>query len=271
MALFTCRFFSKILYTTAKVEVFLPTPDSGQSMGMSLGQLYASRPPYPVIYLLHGMFDDETSWLRKTRVELYAQEYGFALVMPYGENGFYTDMAHGQRWFTYLTEELPRFVRMNFRISGRRQDTFIAGLSMGGYGACKAALTNNRQYAAFASLSGAVDVEELARFAVEQGITQIAEDVLGDLSCIKGGPADLLSLAGRLKHKKERTPPAYIACGVDDLLCYPMNLYLKAGLEKLQYPMAFVQGPGKHEWRFWDQQIEQVIKWFISLNGASEL
>lgn len=265
VALFTCSFDSKILYTTAKAEVFLPTPDSSQSMSMSLEQLYASRPPYPVIYLLHGMFGDETSWLRKTRIELYAQEYGFALVMPYGENGFYTDMAHGQRWFTYLTEELPRFVRMNFRISGRRRDTFIAGLSMGGYGACKAALTNNWQYAAFASLSGAVDVEELARFAVAQGITQIAEDVLGDLSRIKDSPADLLGLAGRLKRKGDRMPPAYIACGIDDTLCYPMNLHLKAGLERLQYPMAFVEGPGKHEWRFWDQQIEQAVKWFARL------
>ena len=269
MALFTCSFFSRILCTTTKVMVLLPSPDSSQTLQLNLDQLYASRMPYPVIYLLHGMYGDETVWLRKTNIELYAQENGFAVVMPYGENGFYTDMAHGQRWFTYLTEELPRFLRMNFLISGRRQDTFIAGLSMGGYGACKAALTNYWQYAAFASLSGAVDVERMARFAVEQGLTHTAEDVLGDLSCVKDSPADLLYLAAKLKQSGQTMPPAYIACGTDDTLCYPMNQHFKSGLEKLQYPMAYVEGPGKHEWRFWDQQIEQVVNWFARLCASN--
>lgn len=265
MALFTCNFFSKILSTTTRVMVFLPSPTSSESLNMSLDQLYAPGAPYPVLYLLHGMYGDETAWMRRTKIELYAQENGFAVVMPYGENGFYTDMAHGQRWFTYLTEELPRFMRRNFRISERRQDTFIAGLSMGGYGACKAALANPDRYAAFASLSGAVDIEALARSAAEQGVAREAEDILGDLSCVKNSSADLLSLAETLKQSGQTPPPAYIACGVDDTLCYPMNLHLKAGLEALEYPMIFVQGPGKHEWRFWDQQIERAVLWFAEL------
>lgn len=265
MALFTCNFFSKILCTTTKVTVLLPSPDSSQTLQMGLDELYSQKKPYPVLYLLHGMYGDETVWLRKTKIELYAQENGFAVVMPYGENGFYTDMAHGHRWFTYLTEELPRFMHMHFRISDRPQDTFIAGLSMGGYGACKVALTNHRKYAAFASLSGAVDVEGMAKIATEQGIARVAEDILGDLSCVKGSSADLLSLASNLKQNGETMPPAYIACGVDDELCYPMNLHFKSGLEKLAYPMKFVQGPGKHEWRFWDEQIEQAVNWFASM------
>lgn len=264
MALFTCSFFSKILCTTTKVNVLLPTPTSSESLQKNLDDLYAPHKPYPVVYLLHGMFEDETVWIRKSKIELYAQEHGFAVVMPYGENGFYTDMMHGQRWFTYLTEELPRFMQSNFQISSQPQETFIAGLSMGGYGACKAALTNHKQYRAFASLSGAVDAQKMAEIAIAQGFTHNAQDIIGDLSCVKDSCADLFSLAHKLQQNGQTLPPIYLSCGVDDELCYPMNLHFKSELENLSYPMNYVEAPGKHEWRLWDKQIEQVMQWFAA-------
>lgn len=139
------------------------------------------------------MNGDETVWLRRTNVERYAGHLGMALVLPYGENNYYTDNAHGLKWFTYLTQELPLFVRAHFPVSTRRQDTFIAGLSMGGYGACKAALRCPEQYAAFASLSGALDVETIAR---EYNVNSYWEG-LGD--CIFHTASPSAARRGRLR------------------------------------------------------------------------
>ena len=94
----------------------------------------------PVLYLLHGLSDDHTAWSRRTSVERYAESAGIAVVMPEVQRSFYTDMVYGLRYFTYIAEELPALCRRLFPLSERREDTFIAGNSMGGYGALKAAL-----------------------------------------------------------------------------------------------------------------------------------
>jgi carboxylesterase len=91
----------------------------------------ADGPP-PVLYLLHGMSDDDTIWLRRTSIERYAAPLGLAVVMPQVHRSFYTDQAYGGRYWTFLTEELPELVGSLFRVSDRREDTFVAGLSMGG-------------------------------------------------------------------------------------------------------------------------------------------
>ena len=112
----------------------------------------------PVLYLLHGLSDDDTIWLRRTSIERYAAPLGLAVVMPQVARSFYTDEAHGNRYWTFLSEELPQLARSFFHLSDRREDTFVAGLSMGGYGALKWALHRPGRFAAAASLSGALDL-----------------------------------------------------------------------------------------------------------------
>ena len=96
--------------------------------------------PPPVLYLLHGLSDDDTIWLRRTSIERYVAPLGLAVVMPQVHRSFYADEAIGGRYWTFLSEELPEWWRRFFRVSRRREDTFVAGLSMGGYGALKWAL-----------------------------------------------------------------------------------------------------------------------------------
>ena len=101
-----------------------------------------------VLYLLHGLSDDASAWQRYSCVETLATAYGLVVVMPSAGRSFYIDQPNGQGYFTYLTEELPHYLADVFGLAPRREDTFIAGNSMGGHGAFKAALLHPELYAA---------------------------------------------------------------------------------------------------------------------------
>src|SRR3954452_11495359 len=159
MALLRCDFFSDVLEVGTSMTVLLPQAGEGQ-----IGVTGARPDPeagFPVLYLLHGLSDDSTAWLRYTSIERYAAPLGLAVVMPDVQRSFYADEAHGAAYWTFLSEELPEVVGSFFRVSDRREDTFVAGLSMGGYGALKWALRAPERFAAAAVLSGAVDVARL--------------------------------------------------------------------------------------------------------------
>ncbi|SCF48462.1 Putative esterase [Micromonospora matsumotoense] len=123
MALLRCDFDSEALGTSTSMTVILPQPDP------ELPTAPADGDP-PVLYLLHGLSDDDTAWTRQTSIERYVASLGVAVVMPQVGRSFYTDETHGNRYWTFLTEELPRVCRSFFRISERREDTFVAGLPL---------------------------------------------------------------------------------------------------------------------------------------------
>ena len=154
MALLNCDVFSDVLGLSTSLTVILPQATSTQ-IGMT-GTVRDADPP--LLYLLHGLSDDHTIWLRRTSIERYVAPLGLAVVMPQVHRSFYTDEVYGNRYWTFLSEELPELVHNFFRLSRRREDTFVAGLSMGGYGAMKWALRYPERFAAVASLSGAIDI-----------------------------------------------------------------------------------------------------------------
>jgi len=154
MALLRCDFFAETLGLSTSMTVSLPQATSAQ-IGMA-GAAGAEDPP--TLYLLHGLSDDDTIWSRRTSVERYVAPLGLAVVMPQVHRSYYTDEVHGNRYWTFLSEELPAVVDRFFRLSRRREDTFVAGLSMGGYGALKWALRDPDRFAAAASLSGGAEL-----------------------------------------------------------------------------------------------------------------
>lgn len=161
MILNRCNFFSKTLLNHVDLDILLPSMPDNDCIGASLDEIYRERAPWPTLYLLHGALDDHSCWLRHTAIERYAEAAGMAVIMPSGQNGFYTNAKYGLNYFDFITEELPRLVQNLFPVSRRREDTYIAGPSMGGYGATKCALRCPDRYQAFADLSGAVDPVEL--------------------------------------------------------------------------------------------------------------
>ena len=144
------HYFSDALGVQVSVFVLLPPMDVMQQKKTKL----------PCLYLLHGLSDDHTMWMRQTRLEYYARRYRAAIVMPAVNRSFYTDMAQGAKYFTFVSEELPEVMERYFPISDNRKDRFAAGLSMGGYGAMKLGLRCPDRYAAIASFSGALEMEK---------------------------------------------------------------------------------------------------------------
>ena len=144
MASMRCNVFSEVLGLSTSMTVILPQSTRGQ-IGMT-GR--GSAVGAPVLYLLHGLSDDDTIWSRRTSVERYAAEKGLAVVMPRVERSFYSDEVHGGAYWTFLSQELPAIVGELFRVSDAREDTFVAGLSMGGYGAgCSGGSSGTRRFA----------------------------------------------------------------------------------------------------------------------------
>lgn len=159
MPLIQCNYFAESLGLSVTMNVILPV--TGFNHAKQNGSL-GSHQKFPVLYLLHGLSDDHTMWQRATSIERYVSVLNLAVVMPTVYRGFYTDMKHGHAYWTFISEELPHIAESLFPVSGRREDRFAAGLSMGGYGAFKLGLRNPGRFAAVASLSGALDISSLA-------------------------------------------------------------------------------------------------------------
>src|SRR4051794_17141614 len=213
--------------------------------------------PPPVLYLLHGLSDDDTIWLRRTSIERYVAPLGLAVVMPQVHRSFYTDEHYGGRYWTFLSEELPALVADWFRISDRREDTFVAGLSMGGYGALKWALHQPQRFAAAASLSGAVDVAGLRTSRERPEDPRLFDRVFGDRP-LAGGPDDLFALLDAAD--PATLPKIYVACGTEDALVDD-NRALVPAAETAGIAVTSDFGPGEHDWAYWDRTIQDVLAW----------
>jgi S-formylglutathione hydrolase FrmB len=248
MALIHCNFHSEVLQLAVTMDVLLP----------QAACLKGRR--VPVLYLLHGLSDDHTIWQRRTSIERYADARGLAVVMPAVDRSFYTDMTRGPRYWTYVSEEVPRVAASFFPLSDRRRDTFVAGLSMGGFGAFKLALNHPDRYAAAASLSGALDLIELgAQGEADPERQREMAGIFGSREALAGSANDLVHLARQVA-KGRRQPHLYQCCGTEDFL-YANNQRFRRRATRAGLKITYEQGPGEHEWGYWDQQIQRVLAW----------
>ncbi len=214
----------------------------------------------PVLYLLHGMHGTHEDWLRKTCIERYAAERNMAVIMADGENSFYHDMKYGKKYFTFLTEEVPAVVRRVYGLSADRNKNYIAGLSMGGYGAVRAALMRPEKYAAAASLSGCLD---MARSLRDNGWTDDAVAIWGEnyRNEVCGTDTDIYRLLDNFPDDSPR-PAIYAACGEQDFL-FRDNIafreYMEGRGREKGFEFKWEQRPGVHDWVFWDSLIRPAM------------
>ena len=237
MARLSVNFYSYTLAHGVDIEVTLP---SFSSCDRQPGQTWTHRLPakFPVLYLLHGYGNDRHCWMRYTGVERLAEEQRIALVTFDALNKAYNNRPDGDNYYDFLDEELPEFIQANFPISDRREDTYLAGLSMGGYGTLIHALKNPEKYRAFGAMSPAVS----AKKHFSDGIEPLKE------------------AEARLRDGVD-LPAGYICCGKQDFLygdvCDFVDKIRKLGAEVTWNPVDGYE----HEWRYWDWEIGNFLKW----------
>jgi S-formylglutathione hydrolase FrmB len=265
MILNEVNFFSETLGLRSTMYVLLP-----QHMLLA-GAKRKSK--YRTLYLLHGHSDDHTAWMRWSSIEKYAQGLNLAVVMPAVHLSFYSDMVYGGKYWQFVSEEVPALVRDTFPVSSERKDNFVAGLSMGGYGAFKLALTHPERYAAAASLSGAVDISEVVKVKKDDPENKAwlvgMRNVFGDLKKVPNSQHDLFTLAKKVAKGRDK-PRLYQCCGTEDFL-HADNIRFRDAVRKLPLDLTYAEGPGEHNWAYWDARIQDVIAWMFpekrNLNG----
>lgn len=249
MAFFEMRCKSDSLGKQVRMNVVIP------------GDRRADTGEIPVIWLLHGLSDDESMWARRTSVERYAEGRGFAVVMPDGDRSWYLNQPAG-RYEDFIGVELPALVRGYFPyLSDKRENNLIAGLSMGGYGALHTALKRPGRYGAVACFSGAFGVTEhaWARLLESEGVLK------GDPA---GTDADVYALAEAAKDRSDKFP-VYLSCGTGDALL-DFTRKMRDTLTAAGFPVSCSETAGGHEWDFWDRSIKGAIEWWTDLRGAAK-
>ena len=217
-------------------------------------------PPFATLYLLHGLSDDHTVWLRRTRLESHVAGRPLIVVMPDGGRGFYTDHHDGgPQWATHLGVELPTFVERNLPAVATRDGRFLSGLSMGGYGALRLALGYPDRFASAVSHSGAVlgprrrnDVPPSAEYRA----------IVGPGSGLAGTDNDLARLAAAAK-AGGRLPRLRLDCGTDDFLLDD-NRAFNRQLVDVAVDHQYQEFPGGHAWDYWDEHVRDGIAFHLA-------
>ncbi|NLY18774.1 MAG: esterase family protein [Clostridiaceae bacterium] len=245
MAFIQCNFESSVLGLQCSMNVIMPQYNR-----------FSDGRGHSVLYLFHGLSDDHTIWMRRTSIERYVEGMGLAVIMPAADRSFYTDMRYGNKYWTFISEELPAVVKSLFPVSDKREDTFVAGLSMGGYGAMKLALNFPERYAAAASLSGVMDIVE----RMKEPDLPDAEYIYGPEPKLKGTNNDLFYLAEKIASSDGFKPKLYQCVGLEDVF-HECNVRFHNFCRKLSLDTTYEEEHGYHDWYFWDKKIQSVLKW----------
>lgn len=268
MALIQANIMAKSLMRTVPINVILPA-DKMVFPGMPERE----EKPYKTLYLLHGVFGSCFDWLSGTNIQRWAEEKDLAVVMPSGDNMFYVDQPAAHNFYgEFIGKDLVETTRKLFPLSRKREDTYIAGLSMGGYGAIRNGFKYHDTFGCIAGLSSALITDSLEGRTDEEPFflnsRAYAQSCFGDLGKVAGSDMDPKWLAKKLVEDKVIIPKIYMACGVDDGLL-GANKELRDYLQGLGISVTYEEGPGGHEWDFWNRYIKRVLEWLpLEGNGA---
>ncbi len=241
MALINFRWFSRVLEKQVETQILLPEH---------------AKERCATFYLLHGLSDDSTMWLRRTRIEMDIEGMPLIVVMPDGFRTFYTDNDAGPAFGRYIGEELVDVIDRNFPTIAKREKRSIGGLSMGGYGALRTALAYPKRFVSANSHSGAIGFGSHAPGPSHGVLNTVAlEQILGKNPA--GSAHDLTALATRAK-KEGTLPKMLIDCGVDDFLIAE-NRDVNAKWKKLRIPHTYKEFPGEHNWAYWSEHVRDAI------------
>ncbi|QVK17547.1 acetylesterase [Mycoplasmatota bacterium] len=258
MAVLDVNYYSNSLMRQVTYKAIIPTE----------GMKSNGNKSFKTLYLLHGVMGDYTNWITRTRVGQLAAQHGVAVIMPSGDNSFYVDQENStNNYGDFIGRELVEETRKLFPLSTKREDTFIAGLSMGGYGAIRNGLKYQETFGSIAGLSSAIIMDQVVASTDENEWIfkkrSYYKTIFGDLSKLKGSDKDLEALIKNIKEKNQIMPRIYLACGTEDYLIENNRNY-RDFLIKENVEHTYVESSGIHDWKFWDEYIEKVLIWLLN-------
>ena len=266
MALLKVDHHSEVLRFGMTMNVILPEKNISTRIGENG---WKKTGGIPVLWLLHGLGGDHTNFCRYTNIERYVSALGIAVVMPNTAQGRYTDMVDGYDFYTYLTEELRNIVYDMFpRLSKAREDNFVAGVSLGGFGAYKMALDKPEHFSASASLSGVMNINALWEQQKDNAsYVRGAQLVYGSPQQVTGSINDLVCQMEYRIQEQSILPRFYMECGSNDFM-YPINHDFKERFSSL-VDLTWYEEPGNHDWAYWDKGLQRMLAW-LSLEKQEE-
>lgn len=223
---------------------------------------------YKTVYLLHGFGGDMNDWIMNTNIIDYAKEYKTVIVMPSGENSFYLDNpVSEQKYGSLVSEEIVNVTRNLFPLSEKREDTFIAGLSMGGFGALQNGFSHPDTFGGIIALSSALIMDFVADLKQGEGTVlgsySYYQYIFGNPVLLKGSEADPRAAINKLLEKKKEIPRLYMACGTEDELLSVNRDFHQFLIEK-KVPHIMEEGEGIHDWKFWNEYIKRGMEWILA-------
>lgn len=247
MAFMQIEYYSESLGQFRQVEILYP--DASE-----ITKEEAMSTDIPVLYLLHGMSGNHHSWTGRTNIARLVRHTNLIVVMPNTENGWYTNTKYGVNYFDAIATELPKVMRRFFpNMTGMREKTFIAGLSMGGYGAFKLGFLTN-QYAMAGSFSGALRFDMSLRGDSPQE-KAYWKGIFGTDKQLLDSDNNLLNAVKKADGKTK----FYAWCGKEDFL-FPANERAVTEFKKLGLEVDYRTDHGTHDWYYWEKQIEVFLE-----------
>lgn len=262
MAVLTMEFYSASLCRAVTFRAILPNDVPPQMRRAP----HWDRPA-KTLYLLHGYSGTSSDWMLNAPMAELAVKYNLNIIFPAGENGFYLDgVQTGRKYGTYVGQELVDYTRSVLGLSDRKEDTFIGGLSMGGFGAVHTALAWPETFAKAFTLSGALIIHNLKKLhpGEEDAVAnyEYYKLVFGDLETAEQSPVNPEVLVEELLRAGRPLPGLYQAIGTEDFL-YEENQIFRRFLEERKVPLVYREGPGTHDFVFWREHIEPAIRWLL--------
>ncbi|MBE6368285.1 MAG: esterase family protein [Lentisphaerae bacterium] len=249
MAMMHCFFTSATLMRRCCMNVFVPEkPHSDGQAG------------FPVVYLLHGRSDDENAYPAHG-IQFLCEKYEFIVVMPDGARSFYTDMVCGQKYWTFISEELPTLISTMFPARTDRKNTFAAGLSMGGYGALKLGLRHPERFAKVASMSAVADISWVGRKEGSMSDEEVAS-IFGSRTAMIGTDDDLFELLKKSAPASGR-PQLMVRCGDADILIEENREFVRRAAEAGNWQLDYAESPNDgHSWEYWMATLPEIFDFF---------
>ena len=214
----------------------------------------------PVVILLHGVYGSHWSWAHQGGVHFTAQAMIDAgtiqpMVLAMPSDGLFCDgsgylphaSADYEKW---IVEEVPLALRKLLPMVSEKSDMYIAGLSMGGYGALRLGAKYPHIFKGFSGLSSITDFSQLADFYEPGTFNRLAQSVQKQESVL-----DIL-IANRATLR-----PFRFDCGTEDSL-FKANHALHDALNLHGIEHTFTSLPGGHSWSYWEQNIGSTLAFF---------